>query len=358
MTSVAVKTKIIDADGHVIEDASLAKFLPEPYTGHSPLGGLRLFPALDHLHNGPTKTLPGAFNPAGLPEWLQFLEDVGIEKTVLYTTGGLSSGNITSRDWAIALCTTYNNWLHETYLKVSPRFKGMALIPMQDVEAAVLELRRAVTELGMLGAMLPSNGLAGNLGAKQYWPVYAEAERLGCSLSVHGGAHLRMGLDHLDVYPGTHALGHPFGLMISCAGIVMNGIFDKFPGVRIAFLEGGVAWLLLVLERFDRSYDTHIPHNTRGDIIRLQDGEKVSGYIKRLIKEGRFFVGCEGEEPEIGTAIKRVGPQPFLFSSDYPHEVNSAMCKHELAEIVGHEEMNDTDKESVLHRNAESFYRF
>lgn len=353
-----VKTKIIDGDGHVIEDPTLADYLTGPYKRTRPLGsGTRLFPALDHLHNEPVTLLPGSFNPAGPKEWGEFLEDVGIESTVLYTTQGLASGNINSRDWAIALCRAYNDWLYNTYLKVSPRFQGMALLPLQDVGEAVSELRRAVTELGMLGAMLPSNGLTGHLGAKEYWPVYEEANRLGCSIAVHGGVHFRLGMDQLEPYPPVHALGHPFGLMISCAGIIFNGVFDKFPNLRVAFLEGGVAWLLLVLERFDRSYETHIPHNPRGELLKLDDGERVSDYIKKLVAQGRFFVGCEGEEPSIGHAVDMVGNGAFMFSSDYPHEVNNAMCKHEIGEIREHPALSADDKEAILHRNAERFYK-
>lgn len=357
--TTAVKTTIIDGDGHVIED-DLGPFLPEPYTEARALGiGQRAyFPPIDHLHNEPVKLLPGSFTPAGPAEWEQFLEDVGVEMTVLYPTRGLSVGNISSRDWAVALCQAYNDWLHQTYVQVNPRFKGMALIPMQDVEAAVLELRRAVTELEMLGAMLPANGLRGSLGVKEYWPVYAEAERLGCSIALHGGAHHKMGLDQLDVYPPIHALGHPFSLMIGCGSLIFNGVFDRFPNLRVAFLEGGVAWLSLILERFDRSYETHIPYNSRGELLNLKPGERVRDYIARLIDDGRFFIGCEGEEPMIADVVKYVGNKAFMFSSDYPHEVNTDMCKHEVAEILEHRGLSPEDKEAILANNARRFYKF
>ena len=143
----------------------------------------------------------------------------------------------------------------------------MGLIPMQEPAAAVEELTRVVEELGFLGAMLPSMGLANHLGSKEYWPVYKEAERLGCSLSIHGGCHSGMGFDHLNVYAPVHAMGHPMGIMISLAGIVFNGIFDRFPGIRIAFLEGGVAWFLMAMERFDGSHASHSEYQIRDDLL-------------------------------------------------------------------------------------------
>src|SRR2546428_7977859 len=118
----------------------------------------------------------------------------------------------------------------------------MEIIPMQDPKEAAKELRRPVTELGMLGAMMPSNGLAQPLGAKAYWPVYAEADRLGCCLAVHGGAHDRFGIDHMNMYIPVHPLGHPWGLTINFADIRYNRIFHPLPRGPIAFLQCATAW--------------------------------------------------------------------------------------------------------------------
>ena len=350
---------VIDGDGHVVEEMEeISSLMPQRY--RDKYGSNRLFdpfPPLDHLHSCNLHDLPpGAFARVGPDGWLDFLKDVGIEATVLYTTRGLAYGKIVSRDWAIDLARAYNDWLHRTYLKRSPRFKGVGLIPLQEPEAAVEELRRVVKELGMCGAMLPSTGFQSHLGHKMYWPIYEEADRLGCCLGIHGGAHENLGMDDLNPYAPVHALGHPFGLMIAFAGIVFNGICDKFPNVRIGFMEGGVAWLLMCLERFNRSYETHIQHDPRGEFLKLERGEKVSDYIIRHIKAGRLFVGCEGSEPDLAHAIKRVGNGPFLYSSDFPHEVNNEFCKHELKEVLENEELTDDDKAAVLYRNCQRFY--
>lgn len=257
--------RIIDGDGHVMEDvAAIVEFMPRPYRTKHQARAFDPFPPLDHLHSANLHDLPpGAFARVGPDGWLEFLEDVGIETTVLYTTRGLAFGKIVSRDWAIDLARAYNDWFHQTYLQGSPRFKGMALIPLQEPDAAVEELRRAVRELSMCGAMLPSTGFQSHLGHKRYWPIYEEANRLGCCIGIHGGAHENLGLDDMNPYAPVHALGHPFGQMTSFAGIIFNGICDKFPRVRFGFMEGRAAWLLMCLERFDRSSETHIQHDPR-----------------------------------------------------------------------------------------------
>jgi len=144
--------------------------------------------------------------------------------------------------------------------------------------------------------------------------------------------------------------------MISLASIVFNGVLEKYPNVRFGFLEGGVAWFLFCLERFDGSHESHVMRDLRGNYLKLEDRERVSDYITRYAKARRIFVGCEGGEPLLATAVKMVGAEPFMYSSDFPHEVNSETCRHELDELIANEELSEDDKEAILRRNAVEFY--
>lgn len=349
---------VIDADGHIVEDIpAILSRMPEPYQAEAQIRKFPLFPPVDHLHSTNLQTMPpGAFANVGPEGWLDFLEDVGIEKTVLYPSEGLRSGKIVNIDWAIDVTRAYNDWLADTYSRWNDRFVGIALLPMQEPGAAVEELRRVVTELGMPGAMLPGVGLKAPLGCREYWPVFAEADRLGCSLAVHGGVHMSIGMDYLTPYAPVHALGHPFALMISLASILFNGMFDKYPNARIGFLEGGVSWFLTCLERFERSYDSHAQYNLRGEFVDLTN-ERVSEAMLRYVNEGKLFIGCEGGERELAHAVKVVGQEPFMYSSDFPHEVNNETCKSELQDILESEEMSPQERGAVLSGNAKRFYK-
>ncbi|MCE2466039.1 MAG: amidohydrolase [Dehalococcoidia bacterium] len=353
---------IIDGDGHIMEDnAAIAKHMP-PYYGTPGALDLRaMFPPIDHLHTAHFATTIGrevrGNKQVGPDEWFQFLEDVGIDQTVLYPSGGLGYGKVVNRDYAIAVCKAYNNWLYETYLQKSDRFKGVALIPMQEPDAAIEELRRAVNDLGMVGTMLPSRGLALHLGAKEYWPVYAEAERLNVSIAIHGGCHDGMGMDHLNVFEPVVALGHSFGMMIAFGAMMYNGVFDRFPGIRVAFLEGGVGWLPFCIERFERMHETRKEIAIRKEeLMGPADDESIADYIRKHVKARRIFIGCEGHEPTLAHAVAEVGNEPFFFSSDFPHEVDEKFCRHEISEIREQDGLSDTDKEAILHRNAAVFY--
>ena len=358
MATVDLET-IIDGDGHIFEDPqAIWEHMPEAIRERRSFQLARLFPPLDHLHHSHISTAPpGSFEPTATDGWKAFMQDAGIDSTILYPTTALSYGKIVSIEFATAVTRAYNDWLYETYLQNDPRFKGMALIPMQDPQAAVAELRRAVEELGMCGAMLPSTGLKAHLGSREYWPVYAEAERLGCCIGIHGGCHSGMGFDDMNVYSAVHGLGHPFGQMISFSGILMNGIYDRFPGIRVGFMEGGVSWLLMCLERLHESFETHIPFDPGEQFLRLESAENVAQYIIRQMKEGRIFVGCEGGEFALPYAVKVCGPEAFVYSSDFPHEVNRATVRAEINEVLDNSEMSAADKEAILHKNAMRLYR-
>jgi predicted TIM-barrel fold metal-dependent hydrolase len=354
-----IASRIIDGDGHITEDeAGIIALMDEPYRKIALQSGT-VFPPLDHLHAGrmvetpPKRDGRPVMGPVG---WIDFLDDIGIDWTVLYPTRALAYGKIVSLDYAVVACKAYNDWLSETYVKFNPRFRGMAIIPMQDPEEAAKELRRVVTELGFMGAMMPSNGLPQPVGAKAYWPIYEVADQLGCCLAVHGGAHDRFGLDHMNMYVPVHALGHPWGLTVNCANILYNGIFERFPRVRLAFLEGGIAWLLLLLERLHASHETHFQYIPEGG-FGVREEQEPTAYIKKLIDDGRLYLGIETEELTMPFAIAQVGNKPFFYSSDFPHEVTNESCKKDLGELMESDVITEDDKAAILFRNAERFYQ-
>ena len=351
--------QIIDADGHVNDHAC-----GEEIAAYMPKGNqmAKLFPEFDHLHFRYLKQNRRATGNPSPEDWNQFLEKAGISWTVLYPTAGLAVGRIVAPDWAAIACRAYNRWLYETFLNKNSRLKGAALIPFQDIDAARLELRRAVRELGMLGGMLPSNGEAiqGHLGNRIYWPLYEEAEKLGCALAVHVGCLHHMGLDSFSTYYPAHALGHPFSLMIQCAAMLAHGVFDRFPKLRVAFLEGGATWVPFMMDRLDRSYhDGHMQLDLSGKLVGgPKQGEKASEYFKSQLAAGRIYAGFDCDDDGLNSAVAKAGRRSFLFGSDFPHEVFDAdKCRHEIDELLHREDLTQEDKEAVLGGNARRFYR-
>src|SRR5205823_10955539 len=86
--------------------------------------------------------------------------------------------------WAVAICRAYNTFLHEEFITRSPRLQAVALLPLQDPEAAAAELERGVRQLGLVGAMLAADG-SHVLGDARFAGIYETAQRLNVMVGIH-----------------------------------------------------------------------------------------------------------------------------------------------------------------------------
>jgi len=341
------KFRVIDADGHCVErDSQLAQYAQ--YMGRSMKeldpGCFSFWPSLD-----------GWFRPAGdklaagEPDaWLSFLEDTGMEMTFLYPTAGLAFGLIQDRAWSISLAKAYNDWLYNRYTKRDARLRGIALVPILDVPAAVTELRRAVKELGMPGAVLPAATVMGKpYGHADFDPLYQEAERLDCTLALHGAPSKGFGFDFFDTFIKTHTLEHPFAILIQFTSMIFDGVFERFPNLRVAFLETGVGWVPYMMDRMDEEFERR--------------GARWCPFLKRkpseCIRGGNIYFSCEVEERTLPYVVELLGEDNIFFASDYPHERDRHQFLSDIPEFVERTDLSDKVKEKILLHNAQRFYR-
>jgi predicted TIM-barrel fold metal-dependent hydrolase len=96
--------------------------------------------------------------------------------------------------------------------------------------------------------------------------------------------------------------------------------------------------------------------NPRGELLQLPERQTVAEYIRNLIQAGRLVVGIEGGESDLPYAIKVAGAQAFIFSSDFPHEVNTQTVNREIAELRENEAISAEAKDAILRGNAARFY--
>jgi predicted TIM-barrel fold metal-dependent hydrolase len=348
---------LVDCDGHIVEsltelrDYMDPKIRPFAENNRPFASSLGVFPSLDGIHhvtvraeNNPVSRRPAepGAPPIGSGEdWAKVLDAIGLRHSVLYTSDGLAIGSLRLREYLVPLCRAYNDYVADRFRRVDSRLHPMALIPMQFPDDAAAELRRSVLELGLPGAMLPSTGLPLHLGHEFFWPIYKMASDLNCVLGVHGGPNRGLGVDSFTSFIASHVVHHPVALMYAFLTLIYDGAMDKFPNARYAFLEGGVEWILLVLERVhrDESFFDAAP-------------------VRHYFESGRVLVGCEGNDRVIPYLVKQVGPQFLAFSSDYPHEAGVGAVKHEIEETLEENELSDSDKQAILGGNATRFFGF
>jgi uncharacterized protein len=337
---------VIDADGHVMElDEQLWEYIGPPYRGAGWHRSYSFFPSLDGYIRGVKHG--GGHEGPDAAEWLRFLDECGVDQTVLYPTLGLGHGLIQDTEWAVALASAYNDWLHGHFLEQSPRFKGVALLPVQDVEAAAAELRRAVEQLGMVGGVLPSVTIDGRpYGHDMFHPLWEEAQRLDVPIAIHGGTSAQMGLDRMVSFISAHAVEHLFGQAKQISSMVLDGVFELYPQLRVGFLETGCGWVPWMMDRLDEEMERKGQWARR---LRRKPSEYIAG--------GNIWFSIEVEERALPLTIECIGPDVLLWASDFPHERPREGFGGDLPTLAERKDLSDDFKRRLLWDNPRRFYR-
>jgi len=341
---------IVDADGHLDERPDeIIACLDPPLRDQAIIGrGHGLFPSWQATENRARTYLHGQthspYRHDPTPErWLEFADRAGIEQAILYPTDALSFSLCEDPEVAVLLARAYNTWAHDRYTRFSERLKCVALLPLQDVPSAVRELRRIHSELGMPGAFLPAIGPRKPLGSQDYWPIYEEAERLGCFLGVHG-AHMGRGRDILSGLRGAGLLHHPISQLVELTSFVSEGVFETFPRLKVGFLEAGCGWVPYLMDRLDEKWEVN---HARSPLRK-----KPSSYVR----ECRLYFSAEPYESTLPLMIERVGADHLFVASDFPHELDDAGFLQHLDEWRGQTALGEDTLQQILTETAREAY--
>jgi predicted TIM-barrel fold metal-dependent hydrolase len=220
----------------------------------------------------------------------------------------------------------------------------MALIPLQSISDAVKELRRAVGELGFVGAVLPAVGLRQPLGHEMYRPVYETAQELGALLAVHAAPTQGIGLDAFEKLIEVRTLSHGFAQMIQMTSMIYSGVFDRFPSLRIAYAEAGCGWVPYLMERLDLEYEH-----------RSAQAPECKVLPSKHLKSGRIFIHCELEDRSIGQIAEHLRDDILFCASDFPHEPRTEFHEN-IEKFLAREDVSMDTKHKIMTENPKRMY--
>jgi predicted TIM-barrel fold metal-dependent hydrolase len=348
------RVPVFDGDGHVLEtDAQLDKYYEGSWKGSRRLAGMTIFPSLD----GWSRSVQIAEHDTARKHWTsdakiwgEALDKIGLDGSVLYPTIALAYGLMREVGFATATATAYNNWLDAEYTRLDDRLYGVGLMPVENPDGAIKEMRRCKNERKNFVAMLlPSVTASGmTYGHPSFWPVYAEAEKLGMPLALHGAPSVGFGFDHFRPFVKVHTLEHPIPLMIQLTDMMFSGVFDDFPKLKVAFLEGGASWVPFMMDRLDYEYDT-----VQGMEVRKKVRHTPSWY---MTETDNFWVSCEMGERGIKYTADMMGSERIMYASDFPHEPTEEALMSDIPEFLDRNDLDETTKANILGRNARRFY--
>ncbi|MBI2371287.1 MAG: amidohydrolase [Deltaproteobacteria bacterium] len=325
---------VIDADGHIRErDDDLQKYLgPEHAHRWRPFYPLDNW---DRYFGGKRGKMV-----YDAPTRLTDMDTEGIDVQVLYPTNGLSIGLVREPRWAADLCRAYNDFLAEV-CRQTPRLKGVALLPAQNPREALKEVERALG-LGLVGVLFTCHGHGKNLGKEEFFPIYEACQALNLPVTFHANSYGTIGTERFDTFLCTHAVAFPFEIMIQLTAVVMEGIPELFPRLKLAFLEAGCGWIPFWMDRLDGEYEKRAP-----EAPRLK--AKPSDYMKC----GRIFYSCDSDEETIPYVLEKIGDDILLYASDYPHW--DMHFPHSVSDLVK-QPIPDASKKKIFHDNPKRLY--
>lgn len=212
-------------------------------------------------------------------------------------------------EFAAARASAYNDYTIDKWLSKDKRLLGSITIP-RDPVAAVKEIERVGSHPQMVQVMMSIGNFS--WGEPQYHPIFEAANRHGLAIGMHLSADISVsGGDFLRYYVAWRS-AHPQAYMTQVISLITNGVFDKYPDLKVALIEGGFEWVPFMMNRMDAAYKglrQETPWVKRMPSDYFRDNMRFSTQPWHDISEKHLL-----------SIIDMMGSEDMLmFSTDYPH---------------------------------------
>jgi uncharacterized protein len=347
MTTLDVPARVatIDCDVHCAapDAVQLVPFLDEVWEEFVGISGFRRPSAVEVTTHpswlGMTATTPQAVTLEAVRRDVMSL----CEAAILNCYFGVDA--VTHPDLGPALARALNDWMAANWLDAEPRLRGSAVVAPQHVEQAAAEVARIGEDRRFVQICVPAHARVA-YGDRQYWPIWNAAAEAGLVVGITAGG--AVGAPPTPV----NWLGSFFeeyaAAMIAfeshVTSLIMSGVFERIPDLRIAVLDSGWGWLPPLCWRMDqqwRNFHREIPWLTG----------PPSSYISRFFRFGLQPFDVPGRPEQIRQLLERIdGGGILLYGSDYPHAHQASPT-----EILSLLDADDAAR--VASANAREWYR-
>ena len=370
--------RVIDADGHVEENLETFsdKYLEPGFRSLRPrvtgIDGLAYWVIDEQLY--PRRVGPGCHNlgtptnyegklaahSAGKTDSIESMEltDLGarvkamdeedIAVQVIYTTLFLAYPLTSNVALASALCSSYNRWLGDR-LSDHQRLKWSAVVNLDDVPRSALEVREA-KKLGAVAVMVLGTAGDDMLDHPRLFPFYEALVEENLALGVHvGWSCPAVNNLYSHIYPsGVIAFHIP--LLMAFTALASGGVMDRFPALRVVFLEAGCQWVPFILERMHHRYKNQ-GSSLKKFLPQTAPIQKLP--VMDYIKRGNIYFSTEVEDEILPNVLNLVGETQVIFGSDMPHGDRERCAARMLQQ---RDDISDSAKVGILEANPAQLY--
>ena len=271
----------------------------------------------------------------------------GIAGEVLYASVGMVLCNHPDFEYKDACFHAYNRWLQEYCGGAPSRLFGLAQTAVKDVDSAISDVKKA-REMGFVGMMMPGNPQSEDYDHPQYDALWECAADLGMPICFH--ILTSKGSDINTVFEG--ARGNKInGFMNIIRGIqdiigmlVLGGVFDRHPSLKMVCAEGDAGWLPHYMYRLDHAYERHGFHIGTRELDRPPS---------EFIRENIYFTFQDD-----WIAFKNTGEmnsERLIWANDFPHSDSTWPLSQDLLQEHT-KSLTKIEREAILRENVKELF--
>jgi predicted TIM-barrel fold metal-dependent hydrolase len=219
-----------------------------------------------------------------------------------------------NEDMAAALCAAVNDWVAKELLDKEPRLRASILVPMHDPQAAVSEIERVAKDRRFVQVLLLAMGDL-MLGRRIYWPIHAAAEKLGLPIGIHAGSTYQRAPTPSG-WPSHRVedyVAQSSAFENQLVSLVTEGVFQKYPKLKVVLLESGFTWLPPLLWRTAKLW-----RGVRPEVPWLDrsPAEIIRDHVRLTLQP----VDAPNDPKMLARTLDHIGSdRMLLFSTDFPH---------------------------------------
>jgi predicted TIM-barrel fold metal-dependent hydrolase len=249
------------------------------------------------------------------------------------------------------MARAYNRWGQEMTESSGGRVLTSGPVPLTDVGRAVEEIQYAHDHLGIRCFWTRPNYInKRNLGDRYYDPIYELLQDLDCAFATHEFMGVRgraEGHDRFFTFTEWHTVVHTEEAMNASLAMIVNGVFERFPRLRCAYMEAGCGWLPSWLHRIDE----HLEMAGANEFPELT--MSATDYFKR-----NCWISTECEDPFVADVIRWLGDDHIVFETDFPHPDSKypRATEHFLSLLP--DQISAESRRKILWDDAIDLYRF
>ncbi|MBI1359730.1 MAG: amidohydrolase family protein [Alphaproteobacteria bacterium] len=252
------------------------------------------------------------------------LDALGFASQLVFTTWCLNNFGLESAEQApLAYATaTAHNRMMQDFTSIDRRFLGTAYVPLIDIDRAIATARAAIAA-GAKALLIPSRPTGRSASHIGYDPVWAMAQEAGLPILFHVGDERKLDSQYFDNglprvkdfhggeenFTSVSYMAIPHSVELTLAAMIIDGVLDRFPKLKIGVIELGASWLPGWMRNLDGAAMAFSRNEERLQKLSM----KPSDFVKRQVRVTPY------PHEDVGWLIANAGEEIFLFSSDYPH---------------------------------------